>query len=362
MHNSLKENFMKLVRLSLLTLIFLLVSSSNQPIAAQTSNELVDQGNVLLGESKYPEALEKYSKAIELDATNKYAYGNRGLAKRNLKKYKDAIKDYDEALRIDPSFAWALASRADAKVQLKKYDEALLDLNQAITLEPTNAYTYIVRGDVYTNQNKLTEAEIDYSQAVSVNPDYAWAYIARGDARVRLHQYQLSLEDYDKAIELDPKLGWAYFRRGTDLYLLESYASAKTDFEKAIELSPQDKFMHVWKYFCENKISGKKVASDNLKAYWNKAKTEKKEFVGFIIRHLTGELTDVQVVDSAQTFKGQGVPENLCEGSFYIGMNAFVKGNEKLARQYWTLCLKTNVTNYIEYNYAGTYLGQLKKE
>lgn len=333
-----------------------------KPISAQTSNEYVDQGNVLLNESKYKEALEKYSKAIELDPSNKYAFGNRGLAKRNLKKYKESIKDYDEALRIDPNFAWALASRADAKIQLKRYEDALVDLNQAIALDATDAYNFIVRGDVYTNQNKLQEAQKDYNQAVSLNPNYAWAYIARGDVRMRLRQYKNSLEDYDRAIELDPKLAWAYFRKGTNEYFLENYAASKSNFEKAIELQSEDKFFHVWLYFSEMKTGGKKVATDNLKSYWSKAKDEKKEFVGYVIRHLLGELTDVQVVDSAQAFQGQGVPENLCEGSFYIGMNAFVNGKEKLAGKYWAYCLKTNVTNYIEYSYAGTYLGALEAE
>ncbi len=342
-----------------LAIIALVALMHENEILAQTSNELVDQGNVLLNAGKYEDAAAVYTKAAELDRQNKFAYGNRGLAKRNLKKYKEAIKDYDEALKIDSTFAWAYSSRADAFLQLKKYDKALSDLDKAIALKPTDAYTFLVRGDVKTQMNKVAEAGEDYEQAIAVDPTYAWAYISRGDNRMRLLKYDQALADYNHAVELNPDLDWAYFRRGMIEYFRADYASAESDFNKASAIK-NDKFYHVWMFFAQNKSKNKKAAVQDLKTYWITARLEQPQFVGFIIRHLIGELTDVQVVDSAQTFTGQSVPENLCEGSFYIGMNAFVKGDEQLARKYWNLCLKTKVTNFIEYNYAGTYLGKLK--
>ncbi len=332
-----------------------------QIIFAQTSNDLVNDGISLLNSGGYEASIEKFTKAIELDSNNKYAYGNRGLARRNLKKYKTAIKDYDRAIKLDPNFAWAYASRADALSQLKRYEDALADLNMAIDLSPDDSYSYIVRGDVKTNLNRASDASADYQKAVELSPTYAWAYIARGDNRTRLGKYKTALEDYDQAISFDANTDWFYFRRGMLNYMLGNYAPAETDFNKAISIQSKNKFYRVWLYFSEYKSKDKKTAVDNLKTFWKTAKAENPEFVGYIIRHITGELTDVQVVDSAQTFALQGVPENLCEGSFYIGMNAFVKGNEELAAKYWNYCLSTKVTNYIEYNYAETYLGKLKK-
>ena len=290
----------------------------------QTSPQYVDEGNALLSSGKFVESIDKYSKALEIDAQNKYAYGNRGLAKRNLKKYNDAIKDYDEAIKIDPAFAWAYASRADVKVELKKYDEAILDLNKAIELNPQDDYNYYLRGNAKNYQEKHSDAVLDYNKAIEINPQYAWHYIMRADSKTKLAQYESVLDDYNKALELKPDLAWAQFRKGMLEYFLERL--------------------------------------EHLKTFYTTAKKDPPLFVDNIILHLLGKITDVQVVDSTQTFKGQAIPENLCEGSFYIGMNAFVKGDEKLARKYWNYCLKTRVTNFIEYSYAGTYLKKLKKE
>ena len=54
---------------------------------------------------KYQEAIEAYTKAIELDPKYAVAYYGRGLIYVVLGDYRQAIRDYDKAIELDPKDA-----------------------------------------------------------------------------------------------------------------------------------------------------------------------------------------------------------------------------------------------------------------
>uniref|UniRef100_UPI002613A50D tetratricopeptide repeat protein n=1 Tax=uncultured Brachyspira sp. TaxID=221953 RepID=UPI002613A50D len=81
---------------------------------------------------KYKEAIEYFSKVIELDDKNIYGYFNRALAKQDSKQYEEAIKDYDKAIELDNNNSLAYNNRGIAKAYLKLYEEAIKDFDEAI--------------------------------------------------------------------------------------------------------------------------------------------------------------------------------------------------------------------------------------
>ena len=54
------------------------------------------------------EAIEDYSRAIELDGDFVAAYVNRGNVRQALKQHYLAIEDYDRGLNLDPSLGSGL--------------------------------------------------------------------------------------------------------------------------------------------------------------------------------------------------------------------------------------------------------------
>lgn len=52
----------------------------------------------------YPEAIQLYSEAIELDSQNAIYYSNRAFVYIQSEKYDQALKDCDAAIAIDNSF------------------------------------------------------------------------------------------------------------------------------------------------------------------------------------------------------------------------------------------------------------------
>ena len=65
-----------------------------------TFDELKNKGNACFKEGQLEQAIELYSKALELLPTGYIALSNRSLAFYKLEKYELALEDADQCIRI----------------------------------------------------------------------------------------------------------------------------------------------------------------------------------------------------------------------------------------------------------------------
>ena len=84
----------------------------------------------------YNEAIDDFSKAIQLDREDKYNYYWRGRSHYELEEYEEAIDDYDKAVELDPDFAEAYHWRGNSYYLLESYERALDDAQAIIDLGP----------------------------------------------------------------------------------------------------------------------------------------------------------------------------------------------------------------------------------
>lgn len=71
------------------------------------SENIKNEGNCLMKEEKYHEALAAYNRAISLDATNPVFYCNRAAAFSRLGEFQKAADDCKMALRYDRTYSKA---------------------------------------------------------------------------------------------------------------------------------------------------------------------------------------------------------------------------------------------------------------
>ena len=95
---------------------------------------LKEKGNIEFQSQNFKKAIECYTKAIELEATNHTLYSNRSAA------YKSN----------------------------GQFSEALEDANKCISLQPDWAKGYVRKGTVYATQNKLDLAEEVYKNGLKL--------------------------------------------------------------------------------------------------------------------------------------------------------------------------------------------------
>ena len=104
------------------------------------------KGVILASLGEYQQAIEPYTKAIELNSQNAITYNKRGEAYHELGAYSSAIVDYEKALSFDPendaiyhNIGLAYAQQGEYRQAIEYYDRALKfasdDYTQYLRLE-----------------------------------------------------------------------------------------------------------------------------------------------------------------------------------------------------------------------------------
>ncbi len=106
-------------------------------------NEFIEIGKVFKDCESYLIALEYFDKAINLISilpVNKNrvleAYELRGNTKIFLNKYHEAINDYSKAIELDPNISCLYFFRGLAYESLNQYKDALSNLKLSLELDP----------------------------------------------------------------------------------------------------------------------------------------------------------------------------------------------------------------------------------
>lgn len=96
------------------------------------------RGMAFFAESRYDEALEDFSKTLELDAECYKAAYYRGVVFSVRQNYSSAIEDFNRALEIHPYHFYSCYRRAQAYYHLGDFPKALADSELALELSPDN--------------------------------------------------------------------------------------------------------------------------------------------------------------------------------------------------------------------------------
>jgi len=104
----------------------------------ETAVSWKEKGNKFVQERQYAEALNCYSKAIELDANDPILYSNRSAMYYNLNYFDNAIIDAEMAITLRPTYAKAYLRKGNALEGLKKYKEALDSYEAGLKQDPDN--------------------------------------------------------------------------------------------------------------------------------------------------------------------------------------------------------------------------------
>ncbi|MEM7056511.1 MAG: tetratricopeptide repeat protein [Pseudomonadota bacterium] len=199
-------------------------------------------GVALYDLTRYREAVDEYSAAVQAEPGLIAAYLNRARANEKLGLLREAVADYAEVLRLDPNSADAYVGRGAMLLSNGDPARAVGDLNRAITLEPGWISPYFNRGLAYLQLRDYGRSELDFSTVISRNSQDAGAFLNRGRARAALGN-QAAASDFDQALALAPEWGGAWFARGRYRDQLGQRDAANGDFIRAFELGYPDPWL-----------------------------------------------------------------------------------------------------------------------
>jgi Flp pilus assembly protein TadD/cell division protein FtsN len=180
--------------LAIIWAILFLVSSN----AAADDEDMFKKGLQLMDQQRYDEAINAFSKAIEIIPADFQAYNSRGVAWALKGDFARAIDDYNKALELRPHYAEAFNNRGYAHTQRGELKAALDDYRKALEIDP-----FFV--DAYNNT--------------------AWILATTDDTHLRNSAQAIALAQ--KAVELEPKIA--------SLDTLAAAYAAAGNYEAAIE-------------------------------------------------------------------------------------------------------------------------------
>ena len=126
------------------------------PADKENADKLKQEGNTLMSNKKYDEAIEAYTKAIAIDPNNPVYYSNRAAAHTSKADHLAAVGDAEMAISVDPKFVKAYhrlgyfkhvsryyfpdhASFRHAQYSLGDYNAAADAFQRGLNQDPSNA-------------------------------------------------------------------------------------------------------------------------------------------------------------------------------------------------------------------------------
>ena len=168
------------------------------------------------------------------------AYNSRGLANMALKNFSNAVQDFSRAMELDKQNAGYVDNRQGAFFALGQLDHALEDANRAVRLAPNKAFAYRSRGLIFGEMKSYDKAIKDMTTAISLDHTWIDLFVERGKLFAKAGRSYAAISDFDRALELDPNLTWANRERGLTYKLIGDRERAQSDLLIALRAQPDD--------------------------------------------------------------------------------------------------------------------------
>ena len=193
----------KLLILNLIPLIFCTV------LFAQTQKEMFDNGVTFFKQGQYQNAIDAFSKLIEIAPDHADAYKNRGVSYMKQKKYDPAIEDFLKAKELFPELKGLYSNLGVAYYYKKDYERAIKSYDIELEMAPENYVAYFNRALCLAELGKNYKALEDLEKTLNLKPDFYWAICYKADLLAENGDHIKAIKAYVKAIQQDSKNAYA---------------------------------------------------------------------------------------------------------------------------------------------------------
>ncbi|KAL1961291.1 hypothetical protein VTO42DRAFT_19 [Malbranchea cinnamomea] len=171
-----------------------------------------DEGNAAFKARKYREAIEIYTRGLEIDPSNRDINSkllqNRAQAYSNLKEYEKAIEDCTKALEFDPTYIKARRTRAKAYGGAGNWDEAVRELKNIAENHPEEKG---IREEIRNAEWELKKSKRkDYYKILGVDKDATEQEIKKAYRKKAIQHHPDKNVNGDKSDEAFKEIVEAY--------------------------------------------------------------------------------------------------------------------------------------------------------
>lgn len=218
----------------------------NQAIELDSNYEVAfrERGMVYYNKGSYDLAINDCNQAVELNPSYARGYLCLGYIYEDLEEYQDALTFYSKTIDLDNQEEYAFAYRGELlRYQFGDYNQAIDDLKRAVELDPAWAFAHASLGAAYSDSGNYSQAIDSLSTAVELDTNDFWAYYTRAWPYFIENQYENSIADLNKVLSLTTDSYYvsnAHFRLGRNYYALGDYQDAIDSFTSSISTSSEE--------------------------------------------------------------------------------------------------------------------------
>ncbi len=278
----------------------------------QTYDLIFGKGVEQFEKNNFVEAIECFTKCIQLNPTNGEAYSNRGLSNYMLYRYSESINDFDKAIDINPINPMFYFNRGLAKKESLLFDQALKDFEIAKTMMPDNQDIFkeiqslqkkergeeisssflskmthdaedpeiaFNQGELFMNNKKFKAAINCFSNAIEYKNNFAKAFLQRAKCYKELKYYKEAILDFQKAANCDYYFTSYAKDQIAQIYIeLADFDLALRNISEAIDINPQNSIFYLHRGIVKLKLKDQFGAIDDLTQYINIDQTNGRVF------------------------------------------------------------------------------------
>ena len=257
--------------ITLSVLLFVMISS------AQSAKKFYKTGVVFMESEKYQDAVDNYTKSLDIDPNYMKSYVARAkcYVKLNkaqeafndyvrasilepkeedytyeasrialdMKSYEDAIKYADKSLALDKKMLSAYHVKIRSLYYINRYDEALETANKAVDVKRTYG-TYLDKAEMLFAKKEYKSAQDIYQLAINKEPNEITAFIGIANAYYQQGMYDQAVNAANSALRQDQRSKDAYWIRAFAYHKKMDYMSAINDLSQIIVLYPNEDYVN----------------------------------------------------------------------------------------------------------------------
>ncbi len=199
-----KPPFKRFILLALLPLALGFVFLVPRIFNAVQAINYYNQGNRLIREDKYPQAIDAFDRAVKIKPDFAEAWTNRGFALGKIQRLLEKFASCEQATRVRADFAEAWNCRGLARFDLQQYESALEEYDRAIAVEPKFYLAWFNKGQALLKLGRNEGAIAATQRAIDIKPDFALAWSQMCRALYQLQRYEEARSYCQESINIHP--------------------------------------------------------------------------------------------------------------------------------------------------------------
>lgn len=164
-------------------------------------------------------------------------YFNRGVSHIQLENYKEAVNDFSRSIELSYQPELSAFQRGLSYYMLEQYEESISDLELYVDAYPDNSDSWIYLALSYFNTKNYNDAITYFEKCINAGIMLGECHYHLASIYLDKKQFKKAITHYTSSADLNYLKDYSLFNRGVAYLNLNKVDEAKKDFQKVVNIT-----------------------------------------------------------------------------------------------------------------------------